>query len=105
MVSPTSPDHTRYHLVDIYTSCNKSHVKQEILDTFTTPHSSLRVIIATIAFGLGVDCPDVRNVIYVGPSDDIEIYVQEIEQVVMENSQMLHYSSIKNMLNMLNGQC
>ena len=37
-----------------------------------------------------------------GPSDDIESYVQEIKQVVMENSQMLHYSSIKNMLN---GQC
>ena len=86
----------------MYTSCNQSHVKQEILDTFTTPHSSVRVIIATIAFGLGVDCPDVRNVIHVGPSDDIKSYVQQMEQVVMENSQMLHYSSIKNMLN---GQC
>ena len=52
LVSPTSPDHTRYRLVDMYTSCNKPHVKQEILDAFTTPHSSLRVITATIAFWL-----------------------------------------------------
>ena len=32
---------------------------------------------ATIAFGMGLDCPDIRKVIHWGASDDIEQYLQE----------------------------
>ncbi len=36
-----------------------------------------RIVIATIAFNMGVDLPDVRQVIHVGAPDDVESYIQE----------------------------
>ena len=35
------------------------------------------MVIATTAYGLGIDCPDVRHVINFGLPSDIESYVQE----------------------------
>ena len=40
--------------------------------------SNLRVVIATIiAFGMGIHCLDVRQIVRVGPPDDVESYIQE----------------------------
>ena len=33
--------------------------------------------VATIAFGMGLDCPDVRRIIHWGRSGDMKQYVQE----------------------------
>ena len=71
-----APSLSRYRLVELYTSCTDISVKNQILASFTQP-SCLRVICATIAFGMGVNCPDVRVVIHIGPPDDIEAYIQE----------------------------
>ena len=44
---------------------------------FTT-QSSLRIVIATVvAFGMGIDCPDVRQIIHWGIPADAEMHVQE----------------------------
>ncbi len=37
----------------------------------------MRVVCATVAFGMGVDCPDVRQVVHFGAAKDIETYIQE----------------------------
>lgn len=71
-----SPNYVKYRVVDMYTHATHSSVRVKILRYFTTP-SPLRVIIATIAFGMGVNCPDVRQVIHWGVPDDAEMYVQE----------------------------
>ena len=33
---------------------------------------TISVVIGTIAFGIGIDCPDIRQVIHWGPSADLE---------------------------------
>ena len=45
--------------------------------TFKNPTSCVRIVIATVAFGMGLDCPNVHKVIHWGPPEDIETYLQE----------------------------
>ena len=60
----------------MYTHCTHPTVKDKLLQQFTKP-SCLRVMIATIACGLGINRPDVRQIIHWGVPEDAEVYVQE----------------------------
>ncbi len=71
-----SPNYVVYRVVDMYTHCTHPTVKTKILEQFTSP-SPLRVVIATIAFGMGINCPDVRLIVHWGVPEDSEMYVQE----------------------------
>ena len=74
----SAPDLPQYRLVDMYTKCTDVSVKEKIVDHFAQPDSRLRIVIATVAFGMGLDSPNVSNVIHWGPSASPEDYVQEI---------------------------
>ena len=56
------------------------------LDSFMIVRRKLRIIIATTAFGIGVDCPDVSKVIHYGPPGDVEQYVQETRRAGRDGS-------------------
>ena len=73
---PHAPNITRFRLVDMYTSIVDKPIREEILQLFTS-NSQLRIVVATVAFGMGIDCRDVRQVIHVGAPDDVEEYIQE----------------------------
>ena len=51
--------------------------KSAILASFSNPDGKCRVLFATIAFGMGVNIPNIRMIIHYGPSHNIEEYVQE----------------------------
>ena len=72
-----APDFARFRLVDMFTACTERDIKEHIIDAFSVPDSHLRIVVATVAFGMGLDCPNVRKVIHWGPSGDIELYLQE----------------------------
>lgn len=72
------PDLPQFRLVDMYTSGTHPSVKESIASSFTKVDSVLRVLIATIAFGMGVNPPNVHYVFHCGPPHDAESYVQEI---------------------------
>ena len=70
-------DLSRFRLVDMFCACTTTPVKNAILQSFCSTNSTLRVVVATVAFGMGLDCPNVRRVIHWGPSSDVEQYLQE----------------------------
>ena len=72
----------RFHLVHMFSACTHPDVKEAIVSGFTIPHSNLRLVVATIAFGIGIDCPNVQRVIRWGPSADAELYLQETGRAV-----------------------
>ena len=65
-------------LVDMFFKGTDPTVKSEIISNFTKPCSTLRIVISTVAFGMGIDCSDVRMILHVGVPSDVETYVQEV---------------------------
>ena len=67
-------DHTR-RCIPRYKAPGRRQ-RRIIVSNFTNP-SHLRAFIATVTFGMGIDCSDVRQVVHLGLPSDIESYVQE----------------------------
>ena len=83
----------------MFTSDTGPDHKSKIIRLFTQ-QSNLRVVLATIAFGMGIDCPDVRHIVHVGLPDDICNYIQEtgragrdgkVSLVTLLQSRTYHY--------------
>ena len=74
---PGAPDLVQYGLIDMYTKCTEPDIKESIVSEFCTEGGTLRIIIATIALGMGLDCPDVRQIIHWGAAKDVQSFVQE----------------------------
>ena len=71
-------DLPQYRLVDMFMSSSHPTVKEEILQCFTSASAPLRIVICTIAFGMGVNPPDVKRIIHFGPPHSIVDYIQGI---------------------------
>ena len=71
-----APDLSRYRLVDMFHRHTDPDVKSNIVQLFTSD-SQLRIVICTTAFGMGIDCQNVRQVFHFGPPDDTSSYVQQ----------------------------
>lgn len=52
-------------------------MKELTLKELSSPTSTIRVVFATVALGMGVDIPSIRNIIHVGPPRTIREYFQE----------------------------
>ena len=61
----------------MYTKCTHPQVKEDIIQSFCSLTGATRIVIATIAFGMDLDCPDMRQVIHYGPPSDIDSFIQE----------------------------
>ncbi len=62
--------------VAAYHAGMEAPARQAVQEAFMA--GGARVIVATTAFGMGVDKPDIRAVIHLGLAESIEAYVQEV---------------------------
>ena len=74
---PGYPDFDEYRIIELYTRVSKAEKREDIIKILTSSGSILRLIIATTAFGMGIDCPDIVRVIHWGLPSNIEDYAQE----------------------------
>ena len=66
-------------LVDMFFKGTDTEVKNQIISNFTK-ESFLRIVISTVAFGMGINCPYVHLIIHLGAPSDIETYVQQVRR-------------------------
>ncbi len=82
----------RYRLCEKYDGSTSSKNQSHIIDSFTKLDGVVRIVVATIAFGMGLDSPNVRKIIHWGAPDDVSMYIQElVEEVGTECHVMLCY--------------
>ena len=74
---PGCPNVKGHRLVDMFTRVLSVSKKEDVLNSFTSVDSTLRLVIATTAFGMGIDCPDIRTIVHWGMPSSVEEYVQE----------------------------
>ena len=84
-------DNRRDVLVEMLHSCTPAANKQNILESFQSDNGTIRLLIATIAFGMGIDCRGVHRVINFGPSKNVEAYVQETGRAGRDGHQSIAY--------------
>ena len=61
----------------MYHAGTPASVKEHISQAMATDDRRIRVLICTVAFGMGVNCKSVRRVIHFGPSKSVQLYIQE----------------------------
>ena len=88
------PDLAQFRMLDMFTACTHPTVKESIICSVPDKEGTLRII---VAFGMGVDCPNIHRVIHWGPSSDIEAYLQETRRAGLDGqaaTATLYYTNV-----------
>lgn len=84
---PGQPSVLQYRLVDVFTAASDADMREEVLKEFCKVDTKLRLLIATAAFGLGVDCRDIKRIINYGTPGTLEELVQELGRAGRDESE------------------
>ena len=72
-------------------SCTPTSNKEHILESFQTDRGCVRILVATIAFGMGVDCKQVHSTMPFGPAKNVEAYMQERGRAGRDGKESIAY--------------
>ena len=70
-----SPNICENQIVDMFHSCTECRIKDKIINAFASDLSPLQTVIATTAFGMGIDVFNVRTIIHFGSCENVETYM------------------------------
>jgi len=84
-------ENSKNALIEMLHSCTPPSNKEHILSSFSENNGTIRVLVATIAFGMGVDCKGVTRVIHFGPSKNMESYTQETGRAGRDGTQSVAF--------------
>ena len=73
-------------LVEMFHAGTPERVKQYILNNVTNELGNIRVLVCTIAFGMGVNCKGVHRIVHFGPPKSVESYLQECGRAGRDNA-------------------
>ncbi len=76
----------RLRIFDMFHGGTPESVKKHIVLQLSIPDSCLRVVICTIAFGMGVNCSSVNESIHFGAPKSLEAYIQESGRIGRDGS-------------------
>ena len=79
------------YLVPMFHAGSPESVKTHVVEEMTKSESKLRVLICTIAFGMGINCKNVYRSIHFGPSSSLEALIQETGRLGRDGKQCLSY--------------
>ena len=65
------------HLFAQFHAAKTTQMKEEILKQLCSQTSIVRVVFATVAIGMGVDIPNIWQIIHVGPPCSVKAYFHE----------------------------
>ena len=78
-------------IIEMLHSCSPKANKETVLEAFQHENSGLKVLVATIAFGMGIDCKGVYRTIHFGPAKNIEAHIQETGRAGRDGKQSVSY--------------
>ena len=61
----------------MFTRASTTDMKEKVLHSLCASDGKLRIVVGTTAFGMWIDCHDVRKIVHWGPPTSLEQYVQE----------------------------
>eukprot|EP00112_Aurelia_sp_Birch-Aquarium-sp1_P020529 Seg5310.3 transcript_id=Seg5310.3/GoldUCD/mRNA.D3Y31 product="ATP-dependent DNA helicase hus2/rqh1" protein_id=Seg5310.3/GoldUCD/D3Y31 len=62
---------------EMFMATTEDTIKKHIIDSFGDAEGTVRVLFCTVAFGMGIDCKGLNNIIHYGPPSDVDDYCQE----------------------------
>ena len=83
--------YTKRVVLEMLHSCRPKSNKGLILKSFHCDEGHIRILVATIAFGMGIDCKKVHCTIHFGPAKNVESYLQESGRAGRDGSQCTAY--------------
>ena len=69
--------HSEAPVVSMYHSKMPEQIKQRVLSSLLEENGDCRIVIATSVLGMGVNIPNIRQIIHYGAPPDLETCVQE----------------------------